>query len=91
MVDNAERVVRSFGVRQLRVRHHVDITGAEIARIEIDPEEMSRVLDPEIMRSLARQFREIGYRHATLDLLGYRRGSANEALADNLIPLTAIT
>lgn len=95
MVDRAEQCVRSFGMRQLRVRHHVDVTGAEMARIEIDPEELFKVFDAEKMAELARQIKALGYRHVALDLQGYRHGSNNEVLTErvaaDVIPLSAIS
>ncbi len=81
MVDRAEEAVRARGVRQLRVRHHRDVTGADLARLEIDPAEVGQLLDAATLRSLGEELRGLGYRHVTLDLLGYRHGSANEGLA----------
>lgn len=73
-VAAAEAALRArLGPVRLRVRAH----GA-VARIEVDPDDMSRCLAAraEIVAAL----REAGYRYVTLDLAGYRAGSMNEIL-----------
>jgi pyridinium-3,5-biscarboxylic acid mononucleotide sulfurtransferase len=75
MIDKAEVALKELGFRQVRVRHH-----GEIARIEIAEEEMSRALDPEMVRRMSSALKELGFKYVTLDLEGYRTGSLNEAL-----------
>lgn len=77
-VDRAEEYLRSLGFSQLRVRHH-----GPLARIELLPEEISRVLDPDLKGKIEKKFKEIGYTYVTLDLTGYRTGSLNEILVLN--------
>ncbi len=72
MVEQGEEALKRLGFRQFRVRHH----GA-IARIEIGADEMSRALDPQMVREMARVFRALGFQYVTLDLEGYRQGSLN--------------
>lgn len=69
-IDRAETVLRRLGVRQVRVRHHGDL-----ARIEVNPQDLSFVLKhrEEILTAL----REEGYTYVALDLEGYRPGSLN--------------
>jgi uncharacterized protein len=74
-VERAEKVLREFGFRQVRVRAHDDL-----ARIEIAPEELPRALEAEMMITLANRIGAIGYTYVTLDLNGYRQGSLNAAL-----------
>jgi uncharacterized protein len=74
-VAAAEERVRRLGFRQFRVRHHGDV-----ARLELDPAELDRALDPALRRRLVEALREAGYRYAALDLEGYRSGSLNEVL-----------
>ena len=74
-VGAAEARVRALGFRQVRVRHHGDV-----ARLEIDPGEMERLLDPACRDAVVRGVREAGYRYVALDLDGYRTGSLNEVL-----------
>jgi uncharacterized protein len=74
-VHAAEKIVRQFGVRQVRVRHHGDT-----ARIEIGPEDFAKVLAGDAAERLSRAIKDLGYTYVTLDLDGYRTGSMNEVL-----------
>ncbi len=74
-VDRGEEILREFGFREFRVRHH-----DQLVRIEIAPAEMDRVLRKELIDELARRFRELGFKYVTLDLEGFRSGSMNEVL-----------
>lgn len=74
-VDAAEAFVRSLGFRQFRVRHH-DL----LARLEIAREEMARLWEDGVQDSIVARFRELGYLYVTVDLQGFRSGSANDAL-----------
>ncbi len=49
-----------------------------LARIEVGPGEMSKLLLNENSLKIAEALKKIGYAHVTLDLQGYRRGSLNE-------------
>ncbi len=51
-----------------------------LARIEVGAGEMPKLLENGLSSKVAEALREIGYAHVTLDLQGYRRGSANEVL-----------
>ncbi len=51
------------------------------ARIELAPSEIPALLANGKVATVAEELRKIGYTHVTLDLQGYRRGSANEILA----------
>jgi uncharacterized protein len=74
-VDAAEAFVRGLGFRQFRVRDH-----DRLARLELAPEEMPRLWQEDRHGAIVRRFRELGYLYVTLDLQGFRSGSANEAL-----------
>jgi uncharacterized protein len=74
-VDRGEEILREFGFREFRVRHH-----DTLVRLEISPAEMDRVLEKEVIDQLAARFRELGFKYVTLDLHGFRSGSMNEAL-----------
>jgi len=74
-VEQAERVVRSLGFRQFRVRHH-----DKLARLEIAREEMPRLWEDGRAEAIAAGLREIGYLYVTLDLQGFRSGSMNDGL-----------
>ncbi|HET8577784.1 MAG TPA: ATP-dependent sacrificial sulfur transferase LarE [Methylomirabilota bacterium] len=75
-VDAAEAFVKSLGFRQFRVRHH-----DRLARLELAPDEMALLWQDGRHEAIVKRFRELGYLFVTLDLQGFRSGSANEALA----------
>ena len=74
-VERGEEFVRGLGFREFRVRVH-----DEIARLEIAPTEMERVLNLETTEKIAAKFRALGFKYVTLDLHGYRSGALNEVL-----------
>ena len=74
-VDATEAFIRSLGFRQFRVRHH-----DKLARLELPPEEFPRLFEAGRHEAVVAKFKELGYRYVTLDLQGFRSGSANEAL-----------
>lgn len=74
-IDAAETFVRGLGFRQFRVRHH-----DKLARLELPPEEIPRLFEEDKHQAVVKRFRELGYLYVTLDLQGFRSGSANEAL-----------
>lgn len=75
MVDKAEQLLLDMGFRQVRVRIH-----GNIARIEVEPGEISRIAEKENRERIAAAFKEYGFSYVTLDLTGYRTGSMNEVL-----------
>lgn len=75
-VDAAEQFLYDLGIRQFRVRHH-----GELARIELEADEMSMLYQKEIRNQINKHFKTLGYNHVTLDLQGYRSGSLNEGIA----------
>jgi uncharacterized protein len=74
-IDRAEDELRALGYRQLRVRHHGDL-----ARVELACEELPRALSPDALREIGKCVRAAGFRWVSLDVDGYRSGSANEIL-----------
>ena len=75
-VEAAEEALRrAWGLCQLRVRDHFPI-----ARLEVPPEEIARLAQPEARAVAVEQLRALGYRYVTLDLAGYRMGSLNDEL-----------
>ncbi len=73
-VAAAESGLRRLGFRQLRVRHYGDL-----ARIEVDVEELPSVVTRRA--EVVAVVRAAGYRYVTLDLEGFRSGNLNAALA----------
>lgn len=74
-IEEAEGFIRQYVTGQVRVRHHGDL-----ARIEVAPEALARLVAPETSQAVVARLRELGFRYVTLDLAGYRMGSMNEAL-----------
>lgn len=72
MIEEGERFVKSLGVRDVRVRCHME---GELARIEVPQEEMERIWKER--EEIAMELRQIGFKYVTLDLEGYRMGSLN--------------
>ena len=79
MIEQAENVLRDLGFYDVRVRHHELKTG-QLARIEVGPSELPRLLVDGIPGQVATALKARGYQQVTLDLQGYRRGSVNEVL-----------
>jgi len=75
MVDEAEGFLLSLGFKQVRVRHYPNL-----ARIEVYPEEISRLMNGSLREKVVSRLKEIGYQYVTLDLQGFRSGSMNEVL-----------
>lgn len=73
-VDAAETFLRSLGLEGCRVRVH----GDDLARIELPETERRLFWSRELAAPVARRLRELGFRHITLDLEGYSRGSMNK-------------
>lgn len=74
-VEEGEERLRALGFRQVRLRHH-----GELARVEIDPAELPRALDPTLARAIVAAIKPLGFRFVSLDLEGYRTGALNEVL-----------
>jgi uncharacterized protein len=74
-VNKAETFIRKFGVNELRVRNH-----AEVARIEIHPDEFHKLMDKQVRNHVVAYLKSIGFKYITLDLQGFRSGSGNEMI-----------
>jgi uncharacterized protein len=93
MIEAAEYVLRDLGFYDVRVRHHElgpQVSVSEkmpaasrqphLARIEVGPTELPKLLAAGLSEQVAQALKQIGYAHVTIDLQGYRRGSVNEGL-----------
>jgi uncharacterized protein len=69
-IGAAEAAVKALGFRQVRVRHH-----GEVARIEVEPDDMGRLLT--LRAEVTEGVRAAGYTFVALDLEGYATGSLN--------------
>jgi uncharacterized protein len=75
-VEAAETFLEEgFGLRQLRVRDH-----HPIARLEVEPDDIARLAEPEAREGIVAWLRQLGYTYVALDLRGYVMGSLNDVL-----------
>lgn len=78
-VDAAEHLVAELvGSAPLRVRDHFPL-----ARIEVSPGAMPRLIDDKHRSRLVEDMRALGYERITLDLAGYRMGSYDDGIDTN--------
>jgi len=75
MVEEAEIFLSANDFKQFRVRHH-----GPVARIELEVQDMGRMIEPQMRKMIAGKLREIGFIHISLDLEGYVSGSMNRVL-----------
>jgi len=74
-VDRAEAILRQYGLRQFRVRHH-----GELARLELPADRIAEFAEPGRRAEVVEALRALGYKYVTLDMQGFRSGSMNEAI-----------
>ena len=63
------------------------VTPSALARIEVGPTELPRLLENDTTTKVAEALEKIGYSHVTVDLQGYRRGSLNEQRLSGSLPV----
>jgi len=76
-IQAAEDIIRSLGIRQVRVRHHGDTV-----RIEVEQEDLVRLVAGDVRQRIVDAFKALGYVYISLDLEGYRTGSMNAVLEE---------
>ncbi|HTL37104.1 MAG TPA: ATP-dependent sacrificial sulfur transferase LarE [Kofleriaceae bacterium] len=82
-VDEFEDGLRELGFRQLRVRFH-----DAIARLEIDGDDLARIVAPGVREQVVALGKRLGFAYVALDLAGFRSGSLNEVLpTESLVKL----
>ena len=77
-VEEAEDFLRELGFVEFRVRHH-----DTIARIEVRPEDLNKVISNPIRKKIIEKLKSIGFKFVTVDLQGFRSGSLNETLTES--------
>ncbi len=73
-IEQAEDAVYKLGFRQFRVRDF-----ETTCRIEVDPDDLPRMVENSAREELVPIFKRLGYRTITIDLEGYRTGALNPA------------
>ncbi len=80
MIRESEKFLRnSYNLNQLRVRLHE----GKLARIELMPEDITKVMTGQIIEQIKIKFKQLGFCYITIDLEGFRSGSLNEVLTFN--------
>ena len=74
-VAAGERLLHAMGFKVARVRFH-----GEVARLELERDEIARIFEPQIRDTVDREFKKIGFRFVAIDLKGFRSGSLNEGV-----------
>ena len=75
-IKAAETMLGKAGLSGCRVRHHGDV-----ARIEVHPEQLIRLVSEPLRSRLVDNLRRIGFDHVCVDLEGYKKGSLNRVLS----------
>jgi pyridinium-3,5-biscarboxylic acid mononucleotide sulfurtransferase len=81
MIDQAERLLRSLGFGELRVRYHAD----SMARIEVPLDELSTLCQPPNRQRVLDELHRIGFKFVTLDLAGFRSGSFTKLIPAEML------
>jgi uncharacterized protein len=74
-IEQAESTILGMGFSTCRVRLE-----GNTARIELDPAEISRMLEAPCRDNIVSGIRAVGFAHVSLDLEGYIQGKMNRAL-----------
>jgi uncharacterized protein len=69
----AEKAVKDLGFKVIRVRDH-----GLVARLEVPAEDMEAILKEANRLTIVKKLSQLGYRHISLDMAGYRTGSLNQ-------------
>ncbi len=77
-IERGEEFLTELGFREVRVR----FTAERVARIEVSPPEISRLVESGTREMVIRKLKELGFLYVALDLEGYRTGSMNAVLED---------
>lgn len=73
-IERAEAFLYSQGFRQVRVRHF-----GERARVEVEPEAVSRFDEARLRQQTERHLRELGFTSVMIDPAGYHPGGADKS------------
>ncbi len=76
MVENGEKALHDLGFTKVRVRCH-----GEVARIELDPGSVDRLMEKEMRQTVVGAMKQAGFNYVAVDLEGYVSGSMNRSLS----------
>ena len=77
-IGKAEEKLVELGFGNMRVRDHGD---GEIARIELEGEDIRRIMEPKTAEEVDAYFKQLGYTYVAVELTGYRTGNLNRQIA----------
>jgi uncharacterized protein len=77
VIGEAEDFIRDLGFQELRVRHH-----DTIARIEVAKADLPRIVA--YADQISEKLKALGFLYVTLELAGYKTGSMNYTLPDDV-------
>lgn len=77
-IGKAEQKLVDLGFGNMRVRDHND---GEVARIELEGEDIRRITEPAIAAEVDEYFKRLGYTYVAVELTGYKTGSLNRRIA----------
>ena len=78
-IAKAENYLLEQGIRHCRVRHH-----GEVARIELDPDGMTKAVTKGVREAIVATLRELGFIYVALDLEGYESGRMNRSVTGRI-------
>jgi uncharacterized protein len=78
-IQEAEKILQQEGFVNPRVR-----TYGKIASIEVEKNEMVKFTNEETSLKIYKALKKLGYQNVTLDIRGYRTGSLNEGIIDQI-------
>ena len=76
LIEAGEAVLRDFEFRQFRVR----LMANHVARIEVEVQDLDRLMQPKTLARVSSSLREIGFSDVTVDPEGFRSGNLNKML-----------
>ena len=74
-IEQAEEFLTKLGFTHIRVRSY-----GTLARIEVEPSQITLMSQPNTRNKIIDRFKKLGYSYITLDLAGYRSGSMDAGL-----------
>ena len=82
MLNKAEQVIADLGFTQFRVRLHDEVARIEVINDEIN-DEINRFFDYDLIQTVVKELKKVGFFYVCLDLEGYRMGSMNNKVSLN--------
>jgi uncharacterized protein len=73
MIELAEEFLRELKFTKVRARLH-----GETLRIEVHPKQVQRFFDTVTRQRVLTKMKQLGFKHISIDMEGYRMGSMNE-------------